>query len=178
MLRMPCVRYTKDAVHVLGVKGPSASATVYTISDGGVKGHNDRSVAADEFCIHQDSDITLTLFREENNYDRSVANNGLKLNDQLSAELNGSVVKMVLQGVKVQHNMENGDTFVHYNGKIISFYPSTDSVLLHSSWISAHVGYRTGRVRRGRQIVEIRGERMKIIHNNTHADFVLPYSKS
>ncbi|VDN04529.1 unnamed protein product [Thelazia callipaeda] len=180
MVQGPRVRATRDTVHVLGVKGKDQTARVHSITKQEVLTHEDLSVATDKFCLRRDIDATAALFLDDvaggdmfgiynDKRDRC-----LLAARQATVEQKGNQLNAIVQGVKVKHEMNCGDTRIYCGRNFISLCVATHALTLHSPWVDINVDrWSRTRLRRGEQIIETDCKRLQISQNNMSADFAL-----
>lgn len=176
----PRVRATSDTVHVFGVKGSDPSVRVHSITNHEVITHENLSVAVDKFCLRRDIDATVALFLEDNGssdvvgiYDDKHERCMLAARQAIVDQKDNQLSAMI-QGVKVKHDMNNGDTRIYCGRNFISLRVATHALTLHSPWVDINVDrWARTRLRRGEQIIETVNSRLQISQNNMHADFAL-----
>lgn len=176
----PRVRATIDTVNVLGVQGTDPQTQVHSITKEEVLTHDNVSVATDKFCLRRDIDATVALFLDD------VDNNDILgiFNDkhercmlaarQAMVDQKGNQLSAIIQGVKVKHDLDSGNTRVYCGRNFISLCVSTHALTLHSPWVDINVDrWSRTRLRRGEQIIETSKNLLKISQNSMHADFML-----
>ncbi|VBB27255.1 unnamed protein product [Acanthocheilonema viteae] len=178
MVQGPRVRATSDTVHVLGVEGTDPSTQVYSITKHEVVAHENLCVATDKFCLRRDIDGTVALFLDDvgsgdvpgvydDRHERCMLAARQAVVDQKDDQLTA-----IVQGVKVKHNMDSGDTRIYCGRNFISLCVATHALTLHSPWVDINVDRCScTRLRRGEQIIETDKNRLQISQNNMHADF-------
>uniref|UniRef100_A0A915PVH0 G-protein coupled receptors family 3 profile domain-containing protein n=1 Tax=Setaria digitata TaxID=48799 RepID=A0A915PVH0_9BILA len=185
MVQGPRVRATSDTVHVLGVKGTDPSTRVHSITKQEVLIHENLSVATDKFCLRRDIDATVALFLDD------VAGGDVLgiYNDkrercmlaarQAVVDQKGNQLNAIVQGVKVKHDMDSGDTRIYCGRNFISLCVATHALTLHSPWVDINVDrWSRTRLRRGEQIIETGKSRLQISQNSMRADFSLSPSEN
>ncbi|VDO31243.1 unnamed protein product [Onchocerca flexuosa] len=180
MVQGPRVRASSDAVHVLGVEGTDPTTLVHSITDQEVRKHKNSFVATGKFYLRRDIDNTAVLFLNgiagvnifglfENQHERCMTAAKQAILDQKGNQLNA-----IIQGVKVKHDMETGDTRIYCGRNFISLCVASHALTLHSPWVDINVdSCSCTRLRRGEQIIETDGNFLRVTQNNMHADFTL-----
>ncbi|VDK65812.1 unnamed protein product [Onchocerca ochengi] len=180
MVQGPRVRASSDAVHVLGVEGTDPTTLVHSITDQEVRKHKNSFVATGKFYLRRDIDNTAVLFLNgiagvnifglfENQHERCMQAAKQAILDQKGNQLNA-----IIQGVKVKHDMETGDTRIYCGRNFISLCVASHALTLHSPWVDINVdSCSCTRLRRGEQIIETDGNFLRVTQNNMHADFTL-----
>lgn len=180
MVQGPRVRATSDAVHVFGIKGTDPSTRVHSITKQEVLTHENLSVTTDKFCLRRDIDATVALFLDDVSdgdvlgiYDDKRERCMLAAR-QAIVDQKGNQLNAIVQGVKVKHDMDNGDTRIYCGRNFISLCVATHALTLHSPWVDINVDrWSRTRLRRGEQIIETGKSHLQISQNNMHADFTL-----
>ncbi|KAK6109612.1 hypothetical protein QQG55_36685 [Brugia pahangi] len=185
MVQGPRVRANSDTVHVFDVKGTDPPTRVHSITKQEVLIHENVTVAKDKFCLRRDIDATVALFLDddggsdvfgiyEDKHERCML-----AARQANVDQKGNQLNAIVQGVKVKHDMDNGDTRIYCGRNFISLCVSTHALTLHSPWIDINVDrWSRTRLRRGEQIIETSKNQLRISQNTTHADFTLSSSET
>ncbi|VDK82917.1 unnamed protein product [Litomosoides sigmodontis] len=180
MAQGPRVRATSDTVHVREVNKSDPPTRVHSLTKDELITHENLSAATDKFCLRRDIDATVALFLDDAGSDDVLGVYSDKRERcmlaarQAVVDQKGNQLSAIIQGVKVKHDMDNGDTRIYCGRNFISLRATTYALTLHSPWIDINVDrYQCTRLRRGEQVIESSKNRLQVIQNKMHADFAL-----